>query len=263
LLGREEIVIIAHRGASRDAPENTVAAFALAWEQGADGIEGDFRQTRDGHIVCIHDKDTKRVAGTTLVVAESSLAELRELDVGSHSGQEYAGAVIPTAAEVFAAVPPGKGIYIEVKSDESIAPHLVEQIQGSPLEREQVTVISFNGNVIRTLKDCDPGYKTLWLSSGRMDASGNRSASVEDVLDQLNRMGADGFSSSKDFLSEAFLAGAMAEGYECHVWTVDDPISAELFWKWGVKSITTNCPCDIRMALVERDLGTAGCRARL
>ncbi|MDA1056051.1 MAG: glycerophosphodiester phosphodiesterase family protein, partial [Planctomycetota bacterium] len=79
-------LIIAHRGGSHDAPENTLAAFRLAFEQGADGIEGDFYLTRDNRIVCIHDADTKRVADKTLVVAESSLAELKRLDVGSWKG---------------------------------------------------------------------------------------------------------------------------------------------------------------------------------
>ena len=59
-------LLIAHRGASHEAPENTLAAFRLAWEQGADGIEGDFYLSKDGRIVCIHDKDTKRTAGKNL-----------------------------------------------------------------------------------------------------------------------------------------------------------------------------------------------------
>lgn len=65
--------IVAHRGASADAPENPLAAFRLAWKQGADVIEGDFYLTKDHRIVCIHDGDTQRVAGKHLVVAESTL----------------------------------------------------------------------------------------------------------------------------------------------------------------------------------------------
>ena len=77
-------MIVAHRGASRDAPENTIPAFKLAWEQGADAIEGDFHLTKDGNIVCIHDGNTENVSNTNLVVRESTLAELRKLDVGAH-----------------------------------------------------------------------------------------------------------------------------------------------------------------------------------
>lgn len=67
-----ESLLIAHRGASRDAPENTLAAFDLAWQQGADGIEADFRLTGDGRIVCLHDASTGRTAGVDLTVADVS-----------------------------------------------------------------------------------------------------------------------------------------------------------------------------------------------
>ena len=74
--------VIAHRGASYDAPENTLAAFRLAWQQGADGIEGDFYLTADGEIVCLHDSDTGRTGDRKLSVGQSTLAELRKVDVG-------------------------------------------------------------------------------------------------------------------------------------------------------------------------------------
>ena len=72
-------LIIAHRGASGEAPENTMVAFKLAWELGADGIEGDFHLTRDGHIVAIHDKDTNKVTKgkNKLIVKKTSLKELQ------------------------------------------------------------------------------------------------------------------------------------------------------------------------------------------
>ena len=83
--------IVAHRGASYDAPENTIAAFKLAWEQGADIAEGDFRLTADGEIVCIHDQDTARVSDDYLVVSKSTLAQLRRIEVGAWKGKKWAG----------------------------------------------------------------------------------------------------------------------------------------------------------------------------
>lgn len=74
-------LVIAHRGSSAQAPENTLPAFQLAWAQGADGIEADFQLTKDGHIVCFHDKDTERLAGRQLAVAAATLEELRQFDV--------------------------------------------------------------------------------------------------------------------------------------------------------------------------------------
>src|SRR5262245_61979826 len=108
-------LIIAHRGASHDAPENTLAAFRLAWQQDADGIECDFYLTRDEAIACIHDETTKRTAGVDLTIADATLDQLRGLDVGSWKDKRWAGERIPLIEQVFQTIPKGKRIYIEVK----------------------------------------------------------------------------------------------------------------------------------------------------
>ena len=147
-----EPLVVAHRGASRDAPENTLAAFKLAWEQGADAIEGDFLLTKDNKIVCIHDKSTERLAERKLLVRESPLAQLHELDVGLHKGEKFKDTKIPTIDEVFATIPAGKKIFIEIKCGKEIIPPLLEEIKKSELMDEQVAIICFNAEVIRLLK---------------------------------------------------------------------------------------------------------------
>lgn len=102
------MLLIGHRGASHEAPENTLTAFELAWEEGADGIEADFRLTRDGQIVCMHDENTRRTTGISLTVADSLLDDLRRLDVGRWRGLAWAGTRIPTLSEVLAILPAGK-----------------------------------------------------------------------------------------------------------------------------------------------------------
>ena len=82
--------------------------FKLAIEQGADGFEADFYLTRDGHVVCFHDKDTERITGKKLPVTETPFDELRRLDVGSWKGPQWKGEQMPTLEEVLAAVPDGK-----------------------------------------------------------------------------------------------------------------------------------------------------------
>ncbi len=109
-------IIVGHRGASSDAPENTLAAFRLAFDQGADGIEGDFYVTADQQIVCIHDKDTKRTAGESLDVAKSTLHQLRQLEYGSWFHERFRGEPIPTFGDVIKLVPSGKWFVIELKS---------------------------------------------------------------------------------------------------------------------------------------------------
>src|SRR5262245_24153707 len=97
--------IIAHRGASHDAPENTVASFQEAWRQKADSAELDIQLTKDGRIVVLHDSTTKRTTGTDLKVSEQTLAELRKLDAGSWKGEKFKGEKLPTLAEMLATAP--------------------------------------------------------------------------------------------------------------------------------------------------------------
>ena len=244
-----ETMIVAHRGASRDAPENTIPAFRLAWEQEADAIEGDFHLTKDGKIVCVHDKDTRKVAGKNLSVATSTLAELKVLDVGAYRGEKYKGTRIPTIEEVFATVPEGKKIYIEVKCGVEIIPALLEAIGRSGLEPEQIVVISFHAPVIRELKAKASGYRAYWLSGFERHRSGKITPSLDTVLATLEQTQADGFSSNWKLIDEDFIKGVMAKGYGYHVWTVDDAETARRFKQWGAESITTNVPGPIRRVL--------------
>ena len=253
LANAEESMIVAHRGASREAPENTIPAFTLAWKQGADAIEGDFQLTKDGHIVCIHDKDTKRVAGKKLVVSKSTLNELRKLDVGAYRGKKFEGTVIPTIAEVFSTIPKDKKIYIEIKCGVEIIPALLEEIKKSGLKVEQIVVICFSKKVLQELKAKAPQYKVSWLCGVRRDKSGKLGPSLKKVLATLNQINADGFSSSKGAIDEVFIEGVMAKGYEYHVWTVDDVRTALRFRKWGARSITTNVPGHLRKHLVKKE----------
>lgn len=239
-------LIVAHRGASYDAPENTVPAFLLAWEQGADAIEGDFFLTADGEIVCIHDSRTGRVAGKDLVVAGSTLEELRELDAGAWKGEQWKGTGIPTLSEVFELVPEGKKIFVEIKPGTEILPGLYEEIDRSGLRKEQVVVISFNSEVIREFRLARPEHKAYWLSGLRADGDGNVVPSVESVLETLEYIGADGFSSHHGLITRDYIERLMKAGYEYHVWTVNDPEKALLLREYGALSITTDVPAVIR-----------------
>ncbi len=245
----ERPLIVAHRGASADAPENTLPAFEMAWKQGADAIEGDFHLTKDGQIVCIHDGDTERVARTKLEIKTSSLSDLRRLDVGSWRGDKWAGIGIPTIDEVFATIPRGKKIYIEVKCGPEIVPALLREIDRSGLEDEQIVVISFQAAVIAEVERAASRFKTCWLSGFKQEKDGSVSPSFSKVLSELNGCDADGFSSSYKFIDQRFIRRVQAEGYEYHVWTVDDPEIARRFEEWGALSITTNRPAEIRGAL--------------
>jgi len=240
--------IVAHRGASKAAPENTLPAFELAWQQGADAIEGDFWLTQDGHVVCIHDKDTKRVSKTNLQVSRSTLSALQALDVGSHHSNKYAGTRIPTIEQVFQTIPPNKQIYIEIKCGPEIVPALLKEIQRSKLKPNQIVIISFNTKVIKAIKAKSPNTKSYWLTGIKRDRSGVTTPSPDSALATLKRIQADGLSSNKN-IDQKFAKQILANGYEWHIWTIDDTQTAKRFAGWGVMSITTNRPKFIRSAI--------------
>lgn len=241
-------LIIAHRGASQDAPENTLAAFSLAWEQGADGIEGDFRLTADGEIVCLHDPDTHRVAGIKAVVAESTLAELRQVDVGIQKDLKWEDTRIPTLAQVLVLVPAGKQIFIEIKSGLSIIEPLENVLAESGLQPEQIVLISFVGNVISGVKRKMPQYKAHLLNVFPEDQK--REAGVVGLIRRVKALGADGVDvCCHPKLDRPFVEALHEAGLECHVWTVDDPAEAKRLVEAGVDSITTNRPGFVREVL--------------
>ena len=105
LIPNTKPLIIGHRGAKGLAPENTLPAFRAGIAAGADGVEFDVQRTVDGHLVVFHDDDLKRLAGVDGRIVKSTLAMLRELDVGRHAGPQYAGEVIPTLDEVLDTLP--------------------------------------------------------------------------------------------------------------------------------------------------------------
>lgn len=246
-------LVIAHRGASQDAPENTLAAFRLAWEQGADGIETDLQLTRGGHVVCIHDPDTRKVAGKNLVVRNSTLEELRQLDVGALHDAEYRGERIPALAEMLGTVPSGKLAYLDLKSGAEIIPPMLAVIQASGLSPEQVVFLAFDEELIRELKERAPQYKAHWLCRVRKGRFfGGLRPSSEGVLKTLRESRADGFASRHSDITDDFITTVIKKGYEHHVWTVNCMDAAARFRKLGTTSIITDIPAPLRESFADK-----------
>jgi len=242
-------LIIAHRGASHDAPENTLASFHLAWQLGADGVEGDFYLTKDCRIVCIHDRTTKRTAGEELAVKTSTFAQLRSLDVGRYKGEKFAGEVIPTLEEVLATVPSGKRIFIEIKCGPEIIPHLKTVLDQSRLKPEQTYVIAFDEDVVAASKKAMPQVKAYWVTGFREDEKDKTwHPTVDEVLATATRCHADGVdvNANRHLVDAEFVRRLREQGLEFHCWTVNERPDAEFFRNLGVDSITTDRPDYIR-----------------
>lgn len=247
-------MIVAHRGASYVAPENTLASFREAWKQGADVVEGDFYLTKDGQIACIHDKTTERTSGgnSKLKVADSTLEELRGIDVGSWKDAKYAGEKIPTLEEVLATIPEKGKIFVEVKCGPEIVQPLQTALKKSQLRDDQIIIICFNQDVVTECREVMPQYKCSWLTSYKQDKLTSRwSPSLNTVLETLKRTGATGLGTQGNdtVVTKAFTQAVRDAGVECHVWTINDPQQAQRYAALGFDSITTDKPAEIRAAV--------------
>ena len=248
--------IVAHRGASREAPENTLAAFELAWERGADAIEGDFRLSADGQIVCIHDGDTQRVAKRKLIVADSSYEQLRSLDVGSWKDSRWVGQRIPTLKQVLQTVPAGKRVLIEIKCGPEIVPALKQVLNAGWSEIEMV-IISFEQDVVAACKQQLPEIDAYWLTSfDKHPKTGVWEPSIETILSVLKATQADGVDCRAEpkACTPELIARIREQGLEWHCWTINDPDLALTFHRLGVDSITTDRPKFLRRHLPSRKL---------
>ncbi len=251
--------IIGHRGASHDAPENTVTAFQEAWRQSADGVEGDFYFTLDKQIVCIHDHDTQRTAGKKLDVAGSTLAQLRQLEVGGWKAAKYAGEPIPTLQDVLQCVPTKKRLVIELKTGPAIVPLLkreLDQFQRANKEAmswDQLLIISFDADTVARAKRELPQIKAHWLTGYQQDkTNGPWHPTAAEISRQLRDCHADGLGTqaNRDVVTAEFIDQLRQQGLkEFHVWTVDDVEDAAYFRDLGAMAITTNRPGYLRQSL--------------
>ncbi len=244
--------IIAHRGASVDAPENTPAAFREAWNQKADGIELDIWLTKDGRIVVIHDGSTKRTTDKNLVVRDHPLEELRKLDAGVWKGEKWKSEPIPTLEETLGELPVGKLIYIEIKCGPEVLPELARVISKAGKPAEQLRIIGFNFETLVKSKALMPEVKTLWLVSGSKDKITGKTTypDLAAISEKASAAGMAGLDLNMGFpLDAAAVAAIKAKGLTLAVWTVNDPATAKRFAATGVDAINTDHPARIRSAL--------------
>jgi glycerophosphoryl diester phosphodiesterase len=240
-------LLVGHRGASHAAPENTIASFKLAFEEGADGIEGDFYLSKDGEVVCIHDADTKRVAGTKLVVKETSWAELSKLDVGSWKGPKYAGEHIPRLGDVLDVLPAGKRFFLEIKDGPRIVGPIGKILAEKHADPARVTFISFNADVIKACREQLPAYQAHWISDLKEFADPAKRAGYEQQLETCKSQGLQFKAQSP--VSGEWLSGLKGKGLVLTSWTVDEVSIAKKMIGFGVQHITTNRPGGLREEL--------------
>lgn len=231
-------VIFAHRGASAHAPENTLAAFELAVEQGADAVELDVKLSADGHVIVIHDATVDRTTGARGRVKDMPLAQLRELEAGGFFAEKFRGEKIPTLEEVFETV--GKKTFINVELTNYNTPrdHLVESVcilvKKFGLQNRVLFSSFLPGNLAaarRYLPEAPTGLLALSGVLGLWARSFGFAFGKYDAL-HPNRKNATP--------QQVYFAHRL--GKRIHVWTVNEEADLRRLFKWGVDGVFTDDP---------------------
>jgi glycerophosphoryl diester phosphodiesterase len=246
------VEFVAHRGASYDAPENTLSALRLGWEQGADAVEFDVWQSKDGRIVLHHDADTHRTAGVQRRIDEQTYAELKALDVGTWKAPKYAGEPIPLLSEALALTPAGKRVFIEIKCGPEIVPELKTVLQAVKQPPAATALISFSQDVCRACVEAFPDLQVYWIVGIKRDEqTGQWNHSAEELIATAKRLGVDGLDlQAVDLIDPAFGAAVHGAELQLYVWTVNDAGLARRMRAAGVRGITTDRPGWLRAALM-------------
>jgi glycerophosphoryl diester phosphodiesterase len=246
----ERPLIFAHRGASHDAPENTMAAFLLAAELGADGIEFDVQLARDGEVVVIHDFSLESTTDGHGRVANKALDELKRLDAGSWLGPESAGQRIPTLQEVVEGVGHRLLLNIELKTTSLRAKDLVAEVVRSVEDHnllDRVVVSSFNHLVLWQVGRLNPAIQLGLLYAPDAPLS-SRTAWARHLVRP------DALHPHYSIVNDEYVRWARQHGYRIHTWTVNDPDDAQDLTRWGVDIIITDRP-DVIAAAVHAGSG--------
>jgi len=238
----------AHRGASHDAPENTLAAFRLAREMGADGVELDVQASKDGEAVVIHDLTVDATTDGQGPVKDKTLAELKELDAGSWFDARFASQRIRSLQEVIIEVGHQLLLAIELKvkvfGSAGLLAEVVRLIEDHNLVH-RARVSSFNPFALRRVKRLNPHINTGLLYYFDLPAHLIRALF-------LFLADPDALHPEKRLVTQEYMGWAKERGYRVDAWTVDEPAEMKRLISLGVDSIITNRPDVLREVLEKR-----------
>jgi glycerophosphoryl diester phosphodiesterase len=250
-------LIIAHRGASAEAPENTLMAFLLAFMQGADAVEADVRMTGDGHLVVVHDEDTKRVSGVSLKVSKTSLEKLRALDVGRVKTRRGQGQRMPRLEEVLGMMPEEKLLLLHLKIGPDGLVRLIELLKAAGELINRVRLMSAEVEVLMAVKQALPECGLILHCERRWAQKSDQwFPEVDMVMTVALAVGAEVVAiDSRSLAAEPEMVDVMMErGVKTHVWTVNRAPSARRFSDLGVSGIKTDYPGHLVSSLAKAAL---------
>jgi glycerophosphoryl diester phosphodiesterase len=237
--GNQPVLVIAHRGASAVAPENTLAAFHLAAEQGADFVELDVQESKDGQVLVNHDSDLMKVGRSAMKIWETDAAQLRTVDIGSHAGRQFSGERVPTLAEVLAACKGKVRVIVELKSyshDQRLEERVVEIVEAAGMEKNCL-FMSLNYGMVRKMKQLRPSWRC--------------GALVAKALGDLTSLNSDFLAVEARLATARLVRRAHRAGQDVYVWTVNDPAWMLAAMSHGADGLITDKP-DLALRVVAR-----------
>lgn len=260
----DDVQVIAHRGASWDAPEHTLGSYDLALERSADWIEQDLQMTRDGQLVVLHDDSLDRTAtgpaaNCSGLIRDRTLAQLEACEVGSwfnrknpdRARDSYANERIPTLEAVLTRYAGRARFYIETKNpaeapgmEDSLLVHLRRhRLVGRGANEGRVLVQSFSAASLLRLRALEPRLQLVQLIDDRIPE-----AQLEATLDSIAKY-AVGIGPSREIITQAFVEAAQARGLVVHPYTVNAEPTMEFFLTMGVDGMFTDRPDVLRRLL--------------
>ena len=236
----DDVMIMAHRGSSKAAPENTIAAIRQAIDDGADWVEIDVQETADGEVVLFHDSDFMKLAGVNLKIWDAEFDELRDIDIGSWFSPEFADQRVPTLAEVLDVCKGKVRVNIELKyygHDQQLERRVADIVDSHEMASE-VMAMSLKRDAVKKMKAIRPAWKVGLL----MSVSAGRIKNLEGDFLAVNA----------SFADRRLIRDAHQNGKEVYVWTVNDAPTMSVMISRGVDGLLTDRPALARTVLQQR-----------
>ena len=234
------VVIIAHRGSSAVAPENTLAAFRLAAEQHTDLVELDVQESSDGQVLVAHDADLMKVSGNPASIWNTDAATLRAIDIGSYKDPRYAAERVPTLAEALATCKGRCKVLVELKSyghNQQLEERVVQIVEAAGMVND-CEFMSLDHDMVRKMKELRPSWRVGIL--------------VAKAMGDLTEWNADFLAVEARMASRRFIRRAHRAGQDVYIWTANDPAWMLVGLTRGVDGLITDHPAVARRVIAAR-----------
>jgi glycerophosphoryl diester phosphodiesterase len=258
-------VLYGHRGDQEMGLQNTMSAFRGAWQNNCRGVELDVRQTKDGKLICFHDADFSKLAGDKRKVANLTYDEIKKIDISCFKHPMFKDEHPPLLEEVFAEMPKGFNLHIEVKAnsvDCDFPQRLRELMQKYRVDSEQITVVSFDEDVLRNLNRKTPGIQNMWIVGLRCCRNlgmgkGDDITKVEDkLIAKLKDIGCTGVSfaagDSRIKFDRRFTDKLKKSGLQYSFWLVNDLWQLRRLAEYGAETVLSDRPVSLQYAWEKR-----------